>query len=1186
VSAYVDAPRYMGRPWLEQKVTGLLAQNDCHFLLLTAEPGAGKSAFMAGMARHHPSWPRYFIRRDQLSPFGNIGVRDFLLSVGLQMAAYFPAAFQLQPLRVVIEQRLGDLEPGAEAVGAQVERLLASPFYQAVLEVHQQVQSAGGKLIGLRVGEWFSDPHLIPLSDLQAMALIDPGKVLLGQQPDLRLVVLVDALDELRYHPEGAQFLSWLESLPMLPANLSFLLTSRDDPALLSELRNRLGQNLIELSLSSQTSQVQEELRRYATSLAQEPSLAALLANESLQQAFIERAVERSNGNLGFLDALGRALDSALAQADDAGALRLMSLQSVPAGLNALHAHLLRQVWEAVRRERVEMRDLESGETFYLNAWTALYMKILGVLAVALEPLTPDQVRSLGGISALSDELPSALQRLTQFCDLVGNRYRLYHASLAEFITAESTRQNPTTLDLYVDANAWHTRIASFYWPSGDHADEARLDAYGLNHLAFHLSQVGDLRLLQLPNIAWMHRRFDAGGHTYAGFLADLDLGLRVPLAGSSGNSGWQDWPMVARLGLLRASLVSLSFQLPPEIMLRALQLGLWTGERVLDEAARLPLVSQRQRLFQLLLDSGLLDGAQQERARLAQQAAALLQASPPPETSAMDPGIARPQLVGHLDSVHRALEAILKVARRDVIDVSDWKLWQALYDTLKEACQRLQQDDSWTSLETLLGLRPSFQAINPLRERHRLLALAYQWAFDAYLADKYLDTAIELAVRQPSPQRELALQALAPFADGPAVSRLLQQALQADSGPLQQDLLASLAARLSADQLAIILQSMRQIRGDEADQLHALTALLPHLVDHSSIYPDAMEWALDCARRLPQDIEAGSDGSPSQALLALLPGLKEEQRPAILQEAFQAAGQLLVGANATRLTKALTLAAFLPLLPPVQCAGAVHQALSLVDPEKVDEPLFLSPVVAVLAPYLEPELLAGYLEWMPLANSDLRQLVLEPWIAHRQFDPVVLGRVAMSAVALIRWDSSSRVLAFTMLLPQIPDSLLGEALEFALDVREEAVRLQALLAITPRLEHHLASQLLDVARLMPALSRIRLLAGLASRLDEPLRQQVLDESLQGALSLADPDQQALSLNFLVAGNPDWIFERRESILPFLSPMLNPAGDRERGAYLRRLSYLVPLWSSCLPESGVERLYKVLDEVCHHWQWE
>ena len=332
--------------------------------------------------------------------------------------------------------------------------------------------------------------------------------------------------------------------------------------------------------------------------------------------------------------------------------------------------------------------------------------------------------------------------------------------------------------------------------------------------------------------------------------------------------------------------------------------------------------------------------------------------------------------------------------------------------------------------------------------------------------------------------------------------------------------------------------------------------------------------------------VEAGADGSQSQALLDLLPGLKEEQRPAILQEALQAARQLGVDANATRLAKALILAGFLPLLPLDQRAGAVQQALSLVDPEEVDEPLFLSPVVAVLAPYMDPELLARNLEWMPLANPDLRQLVLETWTAHHQFDSITLARVSLSALALISWDSSLRVLAFTLLIPQIPDSLLGEALEFAQDVQEAPVRLRALLALTPRLEHHLASQLLDVARLLPAPSCVRLLAGLASRLDEPLRQQVLDETLQVALSLADPGQQVLGLSSLAAIHPDWISARRGRILPYLQPLLNPADDGGRGTYLRRLSCLVPLWLSCLPGSSAENLYKVLDEVCRNWQWE
>jgi hypothetical protein len=1186
IGAYVDAPRFLERPWLESRVESALAQPGCRFLLITAEPGAGKSAFIAEMARRHPQWPRYFIRRDQLTPFGNVGVRDFLLTIGLQLAAGYPVAFQRQHLHAVIEQRVGNLEAGAEAVGAQVDRMLASPFYQAVLEINQQVEAAGGKLIGLRVGEWVADPHLIPISDLLAMALIEPGRVLLNLQPDLRLVILVDALDELRYHREGAHFLSWLAALPALPANFSFMLTSRDDPALLSNLRSAQQSGLVELPLSAELPQVQQELQRYAHRLAQEPHLTALLAGESQQLAFVEQAVMRANGNLGFLDALGRALDSALARGDEAGARLLLSLHSVPAGLDALHAHLLRQVWEAVRDERVEMRDPASGETFYLRAWTALYQKILGVLAAAFEPLSLDQIRFLGGLSSLAAELPSALQRLTQFCDLVGGHYRLYHASLAEFLTAEDTRQKPEIQDLYVDAAAWHARIAAFFWPAGVRPIDERLDSYGVNYLARHLFLGRDHRLLQLPDLAWMRRRFEASGHTYAGFLADLDLGLGFPLAAEPDDAGWRDWPVTARLGLLRASLVSLSFQLPPEILLRALELEIWTAERVLDEAARISDLLRRERLFQMLLDSGLLDEAQQDRARAGRQAAAGLQAGSPPETSILDPETARQRLAGRLAGVHRALEAILKIAQRDMQDVVDWQRWQSLFSALKKACAYLQSDDPWVSLELVLGLRPSFQALNPLRERHRLLALAYQWIFDAQFAEKYLDPALELALQQPSPQRELALQALAPFADDSAVSRLLQPALQADPGPLQQGLLASLASRLQASQLTNVLRSTRQIRGDESDQLRALISLMPYLARQPQVYPGALQWALDCAHRMPQRVEAGLEGSQAQALWKLLPSLAEDQQPAVLQEAFQAAGQLSIAANATRLAKAINLASFLPLLAPNDRPPVVSQALDLVDPEKVDEPLFLSPVVAVLAPYLDPERLAAYLEWMPLANPDLRQPALASWRARRQFDPIPLGRAALNAVALIEWDAPLRVQAFTLLLPQLPVSLYEEALEFGLALLDEAARLPALLALLPYLDGRLASRLLEPARALDGLDRVRLQAELASRLGEPFRQQIFAEALKVALSLTDPDQQAQALNALAVAHPAWMLDQRGAVLPCLWPLLKPVDGGGRGAYLRRLSYLAPVWLACLSESGAEDLYHVLDGVCHHWQWE
>ena len=47
------------------EVNDQLGMPDCRFVLLTAAPGAGKSTFMAQLAKDHEDWPRYFIRRDQ-----------------------------------------------------------------------------------------------------------------------------------------------------------------------------------------------------------------------------------------------------------------------------------------------------------------------------------------------------------------------------------------------------------------------------------------------------------------------------------------------------------------------------------------------------------------------------------------------------------------------------------------------------------------------------------------------------------------------------------------------------------------------------------------------------------------------------------------------------------------------------------------------------------------------------------------------------------------------------------------------------------------------------------------------------------------------------------------------------------------------------------------------------------------
>src|SRR5437016_1268611 len=64
IRSYADTPQFITRAWLSERIETQLRDAGCRFLLLKGEPGVGKTAFMAWLARQHPDWPRYFIRRD------------------------------------------------------------------------------------------------------------------------------------------------------------------------------------------------------------------------------------------------------------------------------------------------------------------------------------------------------------------------------------------------------------------------------------------------------------------------------------------------------------------------------------------------------------------------------------------------------------------------------------------------------------------------------------------------------------------------------------------------------------------------------------------------------------------------------------------------------------------------------------------------------------------------------------------------------------------------------------------------------------------------------------------------------------------------------------------------------------------------------------------------------------------
>ncbi|HBY96352.1 MAG TPA: hypothetical protein DEP84_20825, partial [Chloroflexi bacterium] len=665
VRSYVDGPHFVERRWLVERVESALADPDCRFLLLTAEPGAGKSAFLAGLARHHPEWPRYFIRRDQLSPLGSPGARAFLLQTGLQLAAHHPRIFATESITITIQQRLGAVTQEASVIGAEIRRLIGSPFRKAALEIIQEVERTEGNVAGLRVGEWITDPHLIPLADLQSLALLDPAATLQREAPEERIVILIDALDELRYQDPDGSLLAWLETCPKLPANVRFVLTSRPEE-LLNVFRQRQQNWLREETIDAHAVPVQADLRRYALTFISKEVVGRALAGRRIAPGeLVAQAVTKAEGNFQYLAALFRGIEQAVSAGEQEHLSQLLQLQDIPAGLGELYAFFLELIKRSIAGQAVEVPGPTPFEIASLPAWEGLYQPLLGVLAVAREPLARSQMRGFAGVQVEERWLSGAIDRLGQFLDRVDGRYRLYHSTFPEFLTSPETQiAHP---DVYLAPSEWHRKIAGHYRgraPSWDAVEWSRVDDYGLRHLAAHLSALCHEDRFQRELYGLICQSFMRAKHARYGshqpFAADVALAIEAARAAVPPNLVQE-----VRGRLIYATLRRLATNVSPTA-LRVLAL---VGQAVRAQglAALMPNTALQSTGYRLIGEVLLERGKPDEARDALQQALAAAQAmeeatwsvdSKVDALSALAPALAQ---VGELDRLLTAVEALGK---------------------------------------------------------------------------------------------------------------------------------------------------------------------------------------------------------------------------------------------------------------------------------------------------------------------------------------------------------------------------------------------------------------------------------------------------------------------------------------------------------------------------------------------
>ncbi|WP_436767971.1 hypothetical protein, partial [Streptomyces sp. URMC 123] len=563
-------PDFVERSWLYDRVARALDTEAARYVLVTGEPGAGKTSLLAGLARTHPDRPRYFVRRDSRTALAGGDVQSFLLSIGDQLARTRPELFAPQRLEVVVRQHIDSVEAGGSAVGIRIADLTVSPFHRtATLELEQRITRAAGSVTGVEIGTAGLEPRLLEPDNLAYLALIGPAEVLLADDPGARIVILLDALDELAAGGAGPSgLLHWLARGPELPPNVAIVMTSRPHSAL-AALRSARAGLLTEVPVEPGSPEVADDLLTYADrALGTEQVDSAVRARGLLPDQFRRSVVRRAAGNFLYLSAYARALAEAVGRNDTASASRLLDPDGFPQGLAGLYAFFVETARaELERLGMLEIRDPVGPADTLTPAWEGVGQPLLGLLTVAREPLAFEELTAFTGIRVWPRAVRTVLSRLRWLLDVREDGVALYHSSIGEFLTGERARtEHP---DCWVDALEWHERIVRHI--RGGAADWADVDwdavaPYGLRHIAEHVLSCrgaladGAVDLVGPGLLRAVRRAFGTNRHfqRIVDRIADHAIG-RLPTAASL--------PAVMYLGTVRRQVLRASRGVPPPVL-------------------------------------------------------------------------------------------------------------------------------------------------------------------------------------------------------------------------------------------------------------------------------------------------------------------------------------------------------------------------------------------------------------------------------------------------------------------------------------------------------------------------------------------------------------------------------------------------------------------------------------------
>ena len=425
------AEYFSGRGWVFDELDGWLAQEPGgRYFLITGEPGSGKTALAARL---------FQFSAGDFPPNGHAHLGPQSLG-----AAHFCSASDAN-----------SIDPRTFAASLALQLSARSQAYA------QALKNVGDKIININVQatsqklENFTgvviqnlDVSRISAQDAFNRVVMDP--LLETSQP---FTILVDSLDEALRHSGDVNIVKLLSNVSGLPGGVRFILTSRVDNRVESRFTAADG---LFLSAGEHTAQNHRDIEEFA----KQRLSAAGFAVDSLPALIADKA----EGNFQYANFVVKAL---LANQMDPA-----TLDGLPPGLDAIYHESLTRV-------------VDLGG----KSWAGDYASLMGVLSVAQERLTVDELRTFSGQSETA--VWNCVNDLQQFIEPDGGenpRYSLYHHSVTEFFQRRQIAFPAKTLNnnFYLPPAEWHRRLAGQYV---DAAPPGAWDLYGLRYAVTHLAQ-------------------------------------------------------------------------------------------------------------------------------------------------------------------------------------------------------------------------------------------------------------------------------------------------------------------------------------------------------------------------------------------------------------------------------------------------------------------------------------------------------------------------------------------------------------------------------------------------------------------------------------------------------------------------------------------------------------------------